>query len=35
MKPPLNLTSFDRTDADMKRILSLALILHGKRYDTK
>jgi acyl-CoA reductase-like NAD-dependent aldehyde dehydrogenase len=35
MKPPLNLTSFGRTDADMKRILSLALILHGKRYDKK
>jgi acyl-CoA reductase-like NAD-dependent aldehyde dehydrogenase len=35
MKAPVNLTSFDRTDADMKRILSLALILHGKRYDKK
>jgi acyl-CoA reductase-like NAD-dependent aldehyde dehydrogenase len=35
MKPPLNLTSFGRTDEDMKRILSLALILHGKRYDKK
>jgi acyl-CoA reductase-like NAD-dependent aldehyde dehydrogenase len=33
MKPPLNLTSFGRTDADMKKLLSLALILHGKRYD--
>jgi hypothetical protein len=33
MKSPLNLTSFGRTDADMKKILSLALILHGKRYD--
>jgi acyl-CoA reductase-like NAD-dependent aldehyde dehydrogenase len=35
MKPPLNLTSFDRTDTDMKRILSLAMLLHGKRYDKK
>ncbi|HXZ64433.1 MAG TPA: aldehyde dehydrogenase family protein [Streptosporangiaceae bacterium] len=34
MKPPLNLTSFDRTDEDMKRILSLALLLHGKRYQS-
>ena len=33
MKPPLNLTSFGRTDDDMRKILSLALILHGKRYD--
>jgi acyl-CoA reductase-like NAD-dependent aldehyde dehydrogenase len=32
MKPLLNLTSFDRTDTDMRKILSLALILHGKRY---
>jgi acyl-CoA reductase-like NAD-dependent aldehyde dehydrogenase len=35
MKPPLNLTSFGRTDADMKKLLSLALILHGKRYDKR
>ena len=32
MKPLVNLTSFTRTDADMKKILSLATILHGKRY---
>jgi acyl-CoA reductase-like NAD-dependent aldehyde dehydrogenase len=32
MKPMVNLTSFTRTDADMKKILSLATILHGKRY---
>src|SRR5215471_12412866 len=35
MKPPLNLTSFGRTDDEMKRILSAALLLHGKRYDRK
>jgi acyl-CoA reductase-like NAD-dependent aldehyde dehydrogenase len=35
MKPPLNLTSFSRTDNDMKRILSIAMLLHGKRYDRK
>jgi acyl-CoA reductase-like NAD-dependent aldehyde dehydrogenase len=33
MKPLVNLTSFTRTDADMKKILSLATILHGKRYQ--
>jgi acyl-CoA reductase-like NAD-dependent aldehyde dehydrogenase len=32
MKPPVNLTSFSRTDKDMRRILSLATMLHGKRY---
>jgi acyl-CoA reductase-like NAD-dependent aldehyde dehydrogenase len=32
MKPPVNLTSFARTDKDMKRILRLATLLHGKRY---
>jgi acyl-CoA reductase-like NAD-dependent aldehyde dehydrogenase len=32
MKPMVNLTSFTRTDADMKKILTLATILHGKRY---
>jgi acyl-CoA reductase-like NAD-dependent aldehyde dehydrogenase len=32
MKPPVNLTSFARTDKDMKRILSLAALLHGRRY---
>ena len=32
MKPMVNLTSFSRTDKDMKKILSLATILHGKRY---
>ena len=35
MKPPLNLTSFGRTDEDMKRLLGAALLLHGKRYDKK
>jgi acyl-CoA reductase-like NAD-dependent aldehyde dehydrogenase len=32
MKSPLNLTSFDRTDADLRKILNLATLLHGKRY---
>jgi acyl-CoA reductase-like NAD-dependent aldehyde dehydrogenase len=32
MKPLVNLTSFSRTDQDMKRILGLATILHGRRY---
>jgi acyl-CoA reductase-like NAD-dependent aldehyde dehydrogenase len=32
MKPPVNLTSFARTDADMKKILNLATILHGRRH---
>jgi acyl-CoA reductase-like NAD-dependent aldehyde dehydrogenase len=32
MKPLVNLTAFTRTDADMKKILSLATLLHGKRY---
>jgi acyl-CoA reductase-like NAD-dependent aldehyde dehydrogenase len=32
MKPLVNLTSFTRTDKDMKKILNLATILHGKRY---
>ncbi len=32
MKPMVNLTAFSRTDQDMKRILSLVTMLHGKRY---
>ena len=32
MKPLVNLTSFARTDKDMKKILSLVTVLHGKRY---
>jgi len=32
MKPPVNLTSFGRTDQDMKKILNLAAMLHGRRY---
>ena len=32
MKPMVNLTSFSRTDQDMKKILSLVTMLHGKRY---
>jgi acyl-CoA reductase-like NAD-dependent aldehyde dehydrogenase len=33
MRPLVNLTSFARTDQDMKKILNLATILHGKRYS--
>ena len=32
MKPPLKLTSMSRTDKDMRRLLSLVTLLHGKRY---
>jgi acyl-CoA reductase-like NAD-dependent aldehyde dehydrogenase len=32
MKPPVNLTSFARTDKDMRKILTVATILHGRRY---
>jgi acyl-CoA reductase-like NAD-dependent aldehyde dehydrogenase len=32
MKPMVNLTSFARSDHDMKRILGLATLLHGRRY---
>jgi acyl-CoA reductase-like NAD-dependent aldehyde dehydrogenase len=32
MKPMVNLTSFGRTDQDMKRLLGLATLLHGRRY---
>jgi acyl-CoA reductase-like NAD-dependent aldehyde dehydrogenase len=32
MRPLVNLTSFDRTDKDMKKILGLATVLHGRRY---
>jgi acyl-CoA reductase-like NAD-dependent aldehyde dehydrogenase len=32
MKPPVNLTSFSRTDQDMKKIINLATMLHGRRY---
>ncbi len=32
MKPMVNLTSFTRTDADMKKILTLASLLHGRKY---
>src|SRR5262249_51081542 len=31
MKPPLNLTTLARSDKDMKRLLSLTTLLHGKR----
>jgi acyl-CoA reductase-like NAD-dependent aldehyde dehydrogenase len=32
MKPPVNLTSFARTDKDMRKILTVATVLHGRRY---
>jgi acyl-CoA reductase-like NAD-dependent aldehyde dehydrogenase len=32
MRPLVNLTSFGRSDKDMRRILSLATMLHGKHY---
>jgi acyl-CoA reductase-like NAD-dependent aldehyde dehydrogenase len=32
MKPPLNLTSFERTDKDMRRIVMLITLLHGRLY---
>jgi acyl-CoA reductase-like NAD-dependent aldehyde dehydrogenase len=32
MKPLANLTSFTRTDADLRKALFLATILHGRRY---
>jgi len=32
MKPMVNLTSFSRTDEDMKKILGLVTLLHGRRY---
>jgi acyl-CoA reductase-like NAD-dependent aldehyde dehydrogenase len=31
-RPPVNLTSFSRTDADMDRIVKLVTLLHGRRY---
>jgi acyl-CoA reductase-like NAD-dependent aldehyde dehydrogenase len=32
MKPPVNLTSFGRTDEDMKKLMRLVTFLHGRRY---
>jgi hypothetical protein len=32
MKPPLNLTTLARSDKDMRRLMSLTTLLHGKRY---
>jgi acyl-CoA reductase-like NAD-dependent aldehyde dehydrogenase len=32
MRPPVNLTSFSRSDEDMRKILALATFLHGRRY---
>ena len=32
MKPTSNLTSFTRTDKEMKQLTTLVTLLHGKRY---
>jgi hypothetical protein len=32
MKPPVNLTSFSRSDKDLKRVLNVATMLHGRLY---
>jgi acyl-CoA reductase-like NAD-dependent aldehyde dehydrogenase len=32
MKPLVNLTTFNRTDEDMKKIMKLVMFLHGRRY---
>jgi acyl-CoA reductase-like NAD-dependent aldehyde dehydrogenase len=32
MKPLVNLTSLSRTDQDMRKLLTLATVLHGRRY---
>jgi hypothetical protein len=32
MRAPANLTSFARTDRDVRKVLTLAAILHGRRY---
>jgi acyl-CoA reductase-like NAD-dependent aldehyde dehydrogenase len=32
MRPPVNLTSFSRTDQDLRKIMKLATMLHGRRY---
>jgi acyl-CoA reductase-like NAD-dependent aldehyde dehydrogenase len=32
MKPLVNLTSFDRTDEDMRKIVGLVTLLHGRRH---
>ncbi|MDR3032388.1 MAG: aldehyde dehydrogenase family protein [Kitasatospora sp.] len=33
MKPPVNLTTFARTDKDMDKIVALVTLLHGRRYQ--
>ena len=32
MRPLINLTSFGRTDRDMRRIVTLVTLLHGRLY---
>jgi hypothetical protein len=32
MKPMVNLTSFSRTDDDMRKLVTFATMLHGRRY---
>ena len=31
MRPPVNLTSFSRTDKDLDKVLGLVTLLHGRR----
>jgi len=35
MRPPVNLTSFDRTDRDMRRIVTAVTLLHGRLYRSR
>jgi acyl-CoA reductase-like NAD-dependent aldehyde dehydrogenase len=35
MRPPVNLTSFSRTDQDMRKILNLVTVLHGRRHNRR
>ena len=32
MRPPLNLMTLSRTDKDLKRLMDLATLMHGKHY---
>jgi hypothetical protein len=32
MRSPLNVTTLKRTDKDVRRLLSVATLLHGRRY---
>jgi hypothetical protein len=35
MRPPITLTSFERTDKDMRRIVTLVTLLHGRLYKPR